>query len=236
MKFLNKYISYLGKIAESEIEKNVEDLLPCGKDLVYLDLGCGDGAKTITRAARIGTKRFMGVELEQGNIIMARKRNVKVYKIDLNHKWPLAGSSIDCVTATEVIEHLVDLDSFLSELKRVLKPTGKIIISSENLAAYHNIFALILGNQPYTGPYLSRVHPIGSRSNSQYYDSKGGGLGNPHLNVMTIKALVKLLKKNGFVIKDIKGAAFYPWPPILSNFFTIIDRYHSSYGVVAVGN
>lgn len=233
MKYFNQYISHLGRLAEGEIEKKVRNLLPQGEDMVYLDLGCGDGSKTLERAAVIGTKRFTGVELEQSKVDEARKKKIKIYKVDLNQKWPFASSSIDCITATEVIEHLVDLDRFLSEIKRVLKPNGTIIISSENLAAYHNILALLLGNQPYTGPYLSRLYAIGSRSDAQYYDSKKVGLGNPHLNVMTIKALVKLLQKSGFTVKNVQGAAFYPWPPVVSFFLSKIDKNHSSYGVVS---
>lgn len=236
MKFLNKYINYLGQVAEGEIEKQVVKLLPQGKKIVYLDLGCGDGSKTIERAAWIGTTNVLGIEVEKNRAKKAEKKKVKIYTTDLDKKWPFANKSIDCITATEVVEHLVDLDRFFSEVRRVLKPSGKVIISSENLAAYHNILALILGNQPYTGPYLSRIYSIGSHSNAKYYSLKDENYVNPHLNVMTIKALRKLLQKNGFKVISVRGIAFYPFPPFLSHFMSKIDKYHSSYGVVAAEN
>ena len=113
-----------------------------------------------------------------------------------------------------------------------LRKGGKFIISTENLAAYHNIFALVLGNQPYTGPYISRIYPIGHRPNAEYYTSDMGENMYPHLNVMTTKALVQLLKAYKFKINKIIGVGFYPLPIFLANIVTKIDTNHSSYCVV----
>lgn len=236
MKLLNRYINYLGKVAEGEIEKQVSNFLPHRERITYLDVGCGDGSKTIKRAACIGTATILGIEIEKAKVKEAKTRKVKIYEADLNKKWPFADNSVDCITATEVIEHLVDLDLFLSEVKRVLKPRGKIIISSENLAAYHNILALILGNQPYTGPYLSKIYPIGNRDSAQYYNRNSKNVGNPHLNVMTIKALKKLLQKNNFRVIAVQGVSYYPLPPLLSHIMSRLDVYHASYGIILAEN
>ena len=235
MRFLDRYIHYLGKSAEGEIEETVFNFLPRGKQIVYLDLGCGDGSKTIRRATRIGTSKFSGIEIERIETL-GSKGKIRIYSADLNHKLPVRGRSVDCITLTEVIEHLVDLDNFFSEVKRILKPNGKLIISTENLASCHNIMALLLGNQPYTGPYLSRIYPIGSRNNAKYYTGKNKGGGNPHINGMTIKALTKLLERNGFQIKAVAGIAFYPLPPVLGKLISKVDKYHSTYCVVSAEN
>lgn len=229
MAFVSKYIQYLGKAAEKSIEKKVASFLPKGKNLVYLDLGCGGGEKTLARAHFMQTKNVLGIEGDPKNTLQAAKKGIKIYKTDLNQKWPIKACSVDCITATEVIEHLIDLDNFFSESKRVLKDCGTIIISTENLAGYHNIFALLLGNQPYTGPYLSKIYPIGHRPHAKFYNEAQKF---PHVNVMTIKSLEDLLKKYGFKIKKVEGVSFYPLPPLLVQAFTYIDKYHSSYCVV----
>ncbi|KKR81584.1 MAG: hypothetical protein UU73_C0001G0140 [Candidatus Daviesbacteria bacterium GW2011_GWA1_41_61] len=233
MGILGQYIQFLSRSAEFEIEKKVLSFLPRGESLVYLDLGCDDGAKSLERSQKIGTNNILGVEVVSSRAKEAESKNIKVIKVDLNNKWTFADNSIDCITATEVIEHLSDLDNFFSESKRILKKGGRLIISTENLAGYHNILALLLGNQPYTGPYLSTVYPIGHRPCGKYYHQSNSSVTiNPHLNVMTIKALEQLLQRYGFYVRGSWGVAFYPLPSPLSNLLSYIDKYHASYCVV----
>ncbi len=231
MRILSGYISYLGKINEDLIERLVLDALPVGPKIVYLDLGCGDGKKTTNRGLIIGTKEILGIEGNKDYIGSSKKRETKILNANLNTSWPIGSSSIDCITATEVIEHLSDLDNFFSESKRTLKKGGRIIISTENLAGYHNIFALLLGNQPYIGPYLSVNFPIGHRPCAKYYKGKSQKF-FPHLNVMTTKALMQLLVKYGFKVNQVTGVGFYPLPPFLAGIFAKIDKNHASYCVV----
>lgn len=61
-----------------------------------------------------------------------------------------------------VIEHLFDTDNFVSESFRILKPGGYTIVSTVNLASWHNIFALILGYQPFDFANISIKGTIGN--------------------------------------------------------------------------
>lgn len=47
-----------------------------------------------------------------------------------------------------MIERLADTDVFVADLGRVLAPGGYAVVSTENLAGWHNVFALVLGWQP----------------------------------------------------------------------------------------
>lgn len=230
MGLIQNYIKLLATKIEKDIEKYVAEFLPQEKNLTYLDCGCDDGAKTINRAKIIGTNKILGLENIPQRAFLAREKRVKVYETDLNEKWPLKDSNVDCITATEVVEHLVNLDNFFLESYRVLKKGGSIIISTENLAAYHNIVALILGNQPYTGPYLSRTYPIGHRPSAKFYQHSLPM--DPHLNVMTCKSLLQLLQSYGFKITFKKGVGFYPLPSPLSDLLSHIDYLHASYIIV----
>ena len=51
-------------------------------------------------------------------------------------KLPFADASFDAVVSFETIEHIVEQAEFLDEIKRLLKPTGLLIISSPNRAEY----------------------------------------------------------------------------------------------------
>lgn len=232
MGFLGSYVKLLGREAGVDIERIVHKFLPRNHKAVYLDCGCWDGEKTRKRGRVIGTKNIFGVEVIDKARILSEKKGIKTYNFDLNLKWPIKSGSVDVITATEVIEHLIDLDNFFSEVKRILKNRGRLIISTENLAGYQNVFALLLGNQPYTGPYLSKRFSVSQGPNSEFYDKRMSGYMNPHINVMTHKALILILKRYGFTILKDRGVGFYPLPFPCSKILPFLDKYHSSYAVV----
>jgi ubiquinone/menaquinone biosynthesis C-methylase UbiE len=229
----SKYVRWLGKSAEREIEKEIGEMLIKDKKIVYLDCGCDDGEKTAMRAKVIGTEKVRGIDNQAERLKIAEKRGIKIYAADLNKKWPMGSGSVDLITATEVIEHLVDIDNFMFESGRVLKRGGRLIVSTENLAAWHNVVALIMGNQPYTGPYISRKLVIGHHPHDCYRKDVVRSEMNPHLNVMTSKALRQLLRGYGFRIEKMAGVAFYPWVMPIAKILSKIDAYHASYVVVS---
>lgn len=52
----------------------------------------------------------------------------------------------DIVLAAEIIEHILDLDRFFSEINRVLKDDGKLIITTPNVGRPFNIISLLMGS------------------------------------------------------------------------------------------
>ena len=66
----------------------------------------------------------------------------------MNKRFPLDNNSIDVITSSHSIEHVTDTDNYISEIKRVLKPNGYAVFSTDNLASWMDIFFLILGKQP----------------------------------------------------------------------------------------
>lgn len=230
MSFLRSYIHYLADQIEHRIEDVVIEYLPKNSTAVLLDCGCDDGDKAVNRAKAVGITKLLGLENIPARAKLASKRGVEVKIADLNTTWPIKTKSVDCVVATEVVEHLINLDNFFSESSRVLKKEGRIIVSTENLAAWHNILALLVGNQPYTGPYLSKIYPIGHHPSGNYYQHLLPM--DPHLNVMTLKSLIQLLKNYGFKVIAYQGVGFYPVPRPVADLLATLDFYHSSYGVV----
>lgn len=76
-----------------------------------------------------------------------------------NDPFPFEVSSFDVVVFCEIIEHLLmDPVAVLREIKRVLKPNGKLILSTPNVARLENVLRLAVGANiydPYSGhgPY-----------------------------------------------------------------------------------
>lgn len=109
--------------------ENILKLLDFNPEAKLLDLGCDDGLWTQRLADKIGTKKVYGVEVSDDRGKEATARGVRVKKCDLNEKFTFEDESFDVIHSNQVIEHLSDTDNFISEMYRVLKPGGYIILS-----------------------------------------------------------------------------------------------------------
>jgi 2-polyprenyl-3-methyl-5-hydroxy-6-metoxy-1,4-benzoquinol methylase len=68
---------------------------------------------------------------------------------------PASDASFDVVLAPDVIEHLVNTEEFLLELRRICRPQGYLILSTPNLAFWLNRLRLLLGRAPWCYPGVS---------------------------------------------------------------------------------
>lgn len=57
------------------------------------------------------------------------------YKVSSGHQIPLESKSVDILFAGECIEHIENTDAFLDEAHRVLKPSGRLILTTPNADA-----------------------------------------------------------------------------------------------------
>lgn len=197
-----------------------------------LDLGCDDGEVTKDIAIGAGIKEIFGLDLSQERVKEANQRGVKAYQGDISKLLPFKDKQFDVIMSIQTIEHLIDIDIFLEEAHRILAKGGSVIITTENLASWHNIAALLLGLQPFTGPYLSKkytigLHPLHDRLEDPTVPEYRKAM-PPHLNVMTTRSLMQLLQKHGFNVVSVKGIGYYPLPHFISNFFAKLDPYHSA--------
>jgi len=130
-----------------------------------LDCAAGEGAMAL-RLQSLGFEAFAcDVEREKFSA-----RGVPLCQADLCQGLPYAGGSFDYVTCLEAIEHLEDQFRFLRECARVLRPEGKVIISTPNIAGLASRLKFLLTgffslvgeplNEFHTLPYHGHVHPV----------------------------------------------------------------------------
>src|SRR5690349_17222882 len=86
-----------------------------------LDVGCGH--KPYQHL--LSVNEYIGLELDTPN--NRTNKNADLY-YDGNH-FPVATGTIDTVICNQVLEHVFNPESFLKEIARVLKPTGKLILT-----------------------------------------------------------------------------------------------------------
>ena len=107
-------------------------------DKDVLDVACGSGYGSYL-LAESGARHVSGIDISPKAIGYCRKRyslrNLSFETMDARDLG-FADASLDVAVSFETIEHIDDQDAFLSELKRVLRPGGLIIISTPNKAVY----------------------------------------------------------------------------------------------------
>jgi SAM-dependent methyltransferase len=128
-----------------------------------LDVGCGDGS-FLFRYLDYKPSAFQGIEASPSLKAQAEARGIKVTAVDLNGVWPYADNTFEVVHCSQVIEHLHNTRLFVQEIRRVLKPGGTALVTSENLTSFLNLGAMALGYTPFTlmrmcGWYLG--NPLG---------------------------------------------------------------------------
>jgi 2-polyprenyl-3-methyl-5-hydroxy-6-metoxy-1,4-benzoquinol methylase len=107
------------------------------KDKVVLDIASGEGYGTnlISGIAR----HVYGVDIYEEAILHAQKKyrrsNIE-FIVGSATAIPLKDNSVDVVVSFETLEHLVEQNVFLAEIKRVLKPGGNMIMSTPDKKVY----------------------------------------------------------------------------------------------------
>jgi SAM-dependent methyltransferase len=95
-----------------------------------LDLGCGAGR--FVAALRDHGAHPVGVEVADRALERAR-RNVPgadLRRVEDDGSLPLEHASIDVVWCSEVLEHVADTAGLLLEVRRVLRPEGRLVVTT----------------------------------------------------------------------------------------------------------
>ncbi|MBT3354337.1 MAG: class I SAM-dependent methyltransferase [Candidatus Scalindua sp.] len=159
-----------------EIFDTVSSVLNTGNRL--LDVGCGDGGFALKIKDKFS--KIYGAEIAKEAALIARKQNVSASLVDLNLSLSYQNNIFDAVTCLDVIEHLLDPDSFIEEIYRVLKPAGQLVLTTPNIRNFRNLYTLVFkGIFPQTSPDTFVW---------------GGG----HLHFFTREDIKSIFKKAGF--------------------------------------
>lgn len=225
---LREYLLGVWDEAEELNRRAIISLLEPGIDTL-LDLGCNDGAFTRRIAGEIGARKALGVEIDPDRAQTARDRGITVTVADLEHALPLEDETADAITANQVIEHLKNTDNMISEAMRLLRPGGLLVVSTENLSSWHNIFSIILGWQPFSLTNISdRRMGIGNPL-SLYRGNIGACRYMQHQRIFSPRGLTELLEAHGFQVESLKGAGYFPLGGRLTRTLNAIDTRHSSF-------
>lgn len=95
-------------------------------DANVCDIGCGFEAKFL-KSISSKIKRGYGFDRK---VRTSLQGNLEIFQYDLHKPLPLTENSIDCITMLAVLEHLSDSDEVFSEIKRICRLHGRIILTT----------------------------------------------------------------------------------------------------------
>ena len=194
-------------------------LLDYNPNARVIDLGCGDGKISAKIKEKIGCSEMWGIDISDDSLEKAKERGLIVKKADLNNILPFEVNSFDVAVSNQVIEHLFYPVRFLKEICRILKPSGYAVLSTENLASWDNIAALLFGYTPFSMEFDCGLRKIGNPLSLHEKEFKEDYT-CPHVRIFAWNGLIALAELL-FKIKKVSGNGH-----VLGRIGEIIDKKH----------
>ena len=90
-----------------------------------LDVGCGTGANLLM-LSEYGEAE--GVDISEDALAFCRERGLDKVRLGAGEQLPYEDGTFDLVTALDVVEHMDDDLAGLREMRRVLRPGGRVLL------------------------------------------------------------------------------------------------------------
>lgn len=123
-----EWVTTACRVAFALIKSDLLEQLPQKPKM--LDLSCG-GGELMERCKGLGFS-VTGVDAASMAVDICKGRGLSIIQHDLNQPLPFSDREFDLVTCIEVIEHLFNPASVLSEVRRILRDDGFLVISTPN--------------------------------------------------------------------------------------------------------
>ena len=168
-------------------------LPPLNSKLKILDIGCGYGSVS-ENLIRMGHDVY-GIEINKEALKELKKKGFKTIACDITNKLPFGNNSFDGILLLDILEHVFDPISLLSEIRRVLKRNGFIII---NTPLYFDLLDRM--RILFTGNIISYDNKCYGKKLFRKFKSFNYG----HIRFFQSKDLFHMLKITGFRIEKYK--------------------------------
>jgi 2-polyprenyl-3-methyl-5-hydroxy-6-metoxy-1,4-benzoquinol methylase len=149
-------------------------------DKKVLELGVGDAS--LTKRLFDAGAVVDGIELDAVAAELARPYCRAIVVDDLDDKRSThRDERYDLIIAADVLEHLRDPEFVLSQLRELIRPGGRLVVSLPNVANVYVRLNMLLGRFPY---------------------HTKGILDRTHLHFYTLKSAEKMFTKAGWTVTD----------------------------------
>jgi ubiquinone/menaquinone biosynthesis C-methylase UbiE len=140
-----------------------------------LDLGCGDGRLS----CELRAEELVLADVSEAALERARRRlpAAEAVRIEPDAPLPLPDSSFDLVLCAETLEHVRDVQLLVSEARRVLRPGGRVAVTTPAHGRATGLAVLLRG-------FEGSFDPLA-----------------PHIRFLTRRSLRGLLEEMGFDVR-----------------------------------
>lgn len=153
------------------------------KGMVIGDMGSSSCSWNVDGLPVFGLDRSR-IHLEDG-VAKGRLKDYKVVELD---KTGIDDSSFDIITVFETLEHILDYDAVLREIRRIMKDSGYLIVSVPYDVPF-SFWRLLFSLQVFIRGFLMR---------DPYYLSRCG-----HVNHFSVEGIKSALARNGFTSEKV---------------------------------
>jgi SAM-dependent methyltransferase len=158
----------------------------------WLDIG-SFGLEALWLLQRRTDVEVSAISYEGGELRQGATARVRIDRADVEHDvFPYADESFDLVTCFECIEHLrATPRPMLDQIRRVLRPTGHLLLTTPNILGSRAMLRLLAGKHPQENPRYHRDPRYGVVHPKEY----------------TLRELIALLESRGLGVT--RSTSFY---------------------------
>ena len=175
------------------------EIFPISHDETVLNVGCGDGVQAITYKGHF--KKMVGVDIDKNSLITAWQvadyyqiNNLELVEANVEN-IPLT-EQFDKVMAIDIIEHVIQPDLLVKEIKRLLKDDGQLLITFPAMHDKWEHFFQFVGRQ------------ILRRQSKTVYQE--GWDPRQHQYDYPLKKWFSILEANGFILVKSRASTLFP--------------------------
>ena len=166
-----------------------------------LEVGAENGWQTLAYRDQLAApSRAVIYDWKDQRFEHVKSSGVEFFQVNIEtDRFPDPSGSFDVVVINQVLEHIKNIYLPLTEMHRILKVGGYLIVSVPNISALHNCLLLALGRQPTTTAIFgSHVRGFAIHSMSRFLTRNGHfricALQGFGLHPITSRALPWILK------------------------------------------
>jgi SAM-dependent methyltransferase len=192
----------------------------------YLEIGAGGGGTLLSLLDCYD--RLVGTELSPVRAVQMQSLFACIPKVEIfvnnveQEGLPFPDCTFDTVAMIAVIEHTVEPIGVMHEIRRVLKPGGRAIIDTPNIAKWTRRLKLLAGYFPSTASLQEGLINYDLRSPTDLHDEG-------HLHYFTFRSLSRIARERvGFEHVSIHGYGGTPlhriWPTLFSEVCIVLHK------------
>lgn len=149
--------------------------IPKEKGITVLDFGCGRGDIMEEMRKINPDARYVGIDVSEAAVEDAQKKypEFEFHVISDGGRFPLGDASVDFVFTSEVVEHVYDTENAFVELGRVLKPGGRVLLTTPYHGFVKNILLALFAFDTHFDPMGPHVRFFSNKKLSDAFGKNG---------------------------------------------------------------